>query len=190
VADGASQFPFETGDALLVVDVINDFAHDDGPALLSSFEERVDGMKGAISEARAAAVPVIYVNDDHGRWDSNVSALIGDTIERGAGGRVIKQVTPQEGDPLLLKQRYSGFDHTSLDLLLERLEIKRVVLIGAATEGCVVQTAIDAREHGLQATILASACATTDPALEAIALDYAEQVGGIRVAGQSGLTRR
>jgi nicotinamidase-related amidase len=44
-----------------------------------------------------------------------------------------------------------------------------------------VQTAIDAREHGLKATILADACATTDPTLEQIALRYAEDVGGIRV---------
>jgi nicotinamidase-related amidase len=181
VADEASQFPFEPGDALLVVDVINDFAHDDGDALLRSFEERVDGMKGAISAARAAGVPIIYVNDDHGRWDSNVRALIDATVEQGAGGAVVAEVAPREGDPLLLKQRYSGFDHTSLDLLLEKLEIKRVVLIGAATEGCVVQTAIDAREHGLQATILASACATTDPELEQVALAYAGRVGGIRV---------
>jgi nicotinamidase-related amidase len=180
-AEDAFRFEFERGDALLVVDVINDFAHDDGPALLRSFEERVDGMTRAISGARAAGVPVVYVNDDHGRWDSNVPALIGDTIDRGAGGPVVRQVTPREGDPLLLKQRYSGFDHTSLDLLLEKLEITRVVLMGAATEGCVVQTAIDAREHGLQATILAAACATTDPELEEIALAYAERVGGIRV---------
>jgi nicotinamidase-related amidase len=177
------EFEFQHGDALLVVDVINDFAHDDGRPLLRSFEERVVEMKRAISGARAADVPVIYVNDDHGRWDSNVPALIRATIEHGAGGDVVEQVTPQEGDPLLLKQRYSGFDHTSLDLLLEELEVKRVVLIGAATEGCVVQTAIDAREHGLQATILAAACATTDSELEAIALAYAERVGGIRVGG-------
>jgi nicotinamidase-related amidase len=182
VPSSRSHFEFERGDALVVVDVINDFAHDDGVALLRSFEQRVGAMKDAISSARAAGVPVVYVNDDHGRWDSNVPALIRDSIEHGAGGRVVEQVTPQANDPLLLKQRYSGFDHTSLDLLLDRLEIKRVVLIGAATEGCVVQTAIDAREHGLQATILASSCATTDPELEAIALAYAERVGGIRVS--------
>ena len=52
--------------------------------------------------------------------------------------------------PVLLKHRYSAFDHTPLDLLLERLHIDRLVLIGAATEGCIVQTAIDAREHGLE----------------------------------------
>ena len=44
-----------------------------------------------------------------------------------------------------------------------------------------MQTALDAREHGLKATILADACATTDVELEATALRYAEDVGGIHV---------
>jgi nicotinamidase-related amidase len=44
-----------------------------------------------------------------------------------------------------------------------------------------VQTALDAREHGLKATIVADACATTDPDLEQTALRYAEAVGGIRL---------
>lgn len=80
------------------------------------------------------------------------------------------------------KARYSAFDHTALDLLLAELECERILLCGAATEGCVVQTGIHAREHGFKVTILARACATTDDALERVALAYAEQVGGIRIA--------
>ena len=89
----------------------------------------------------------------------------------------------------MLKQRYSAFDHTPLEILLESLQAERVLLIGAATEGCVVQTAIDARELGLKASIIADACASTDPGLEAIALEYAERVGGIRIEC-SGITGR
>ncbi|TML88224.1 MAG: isochorismatase family protein [Actinobacteria bacterium] len=37
---------------------------------------------------------------------------------------------------------------------------------GSATEGCIVQTAIDAREQGLKTTILADACASTHTELE------------------------
>ena len=74
---------------------------------------------------------------------------------------------------MLLKHRYSGFDHTALELLLGDLHVERLVLAGAATEGCVVQTAIDARERGFKVTIVADACATTDPHLEEIALRYA-----------------
>ena len=81
----------------------------------------------------------------------------------------------------LRKPRYSAFDHTPLAIMLDELEIERVLLAGAATEMCVVQTAIDARELGLKVTILASACASVDPEDEAIALAYAERVAGARV---------
>jgi nicotinamidase-related amidase len=52
-----------------------------------------------------------------------------------------------------------------------------------------VQTALDAREHGLKATILADACATTDEDLEETALRYARDVGGIRVGRLASRTR-
>ena len=61
------------------------------------------------------------------------------------------------------------------------------MLIGAATEGCVVQSGIDARELGFKITILADACATNDPDLEEVALRYAEEVGGMRVSAAGSL---
>jgi nicotinamidase-related amidase len=171
---------FTAGDALLVVDVLNDFAHDDAEALLASFRERGAAMARAIRVAREAGVPVIYVNDDRDRWDSDAPALAREAAD-GPGGEIIRELLPQPGDRVVLKHRYSGFDHTALELLLEAESTERVLLVGAATEGCVVQTALDAREHGLKATILADACATTDEELEATALQYAEDVGGIFV---------
>jgi len=177
------QWRFARGDALLVVDVINDFKHDDGERLLESFRERLPAMTGAIAAARAAAVPVVYVNDDHGRWDSDAPGLVRSTTDSGQGAaEIMRELAPSGGSYFLLKHRYSAFDHTALDLLLEQLDVERVILIGAATEGCVVQTAIDAREHGLKTTILADACATTDSELEAVALQYAERVVGARLA--------
>jgi nicotinamidase-related amidase len=137
-------------------------------------------MAGTIAAAREAGVPVVYVNDDRDRWDSDAPALAREAAE-GPGGDVIRQLLPQEGDHVLLKHRYSAFDHTALELLLGAKSAERVLVVGAATEGCVVQTALDARENGLKATILADACATTDESLEETALRYAEDVGGVRV---------
>jgi nicotinamidase-related amidase len=165
---------------LLVVDVLDDFAHDDADALLTSFRARGATMAQAIGAAREAGVPVIYVNDDRDRWDSDAPALAREAAS-GRGGEVIRQMLPSEGDRVLLKHRYSAFDHTALDLLLDAASTERVLVMGAATEGCVVQTALDAREHGLKATILADACATTDADLEATALRYAQDVGGIHI---------
>ena len=171
---------FGQGDALLVVDVLNDFEHDDADTLLESFRERAPRMAAALEQARSSGVPVVYVNDDRAHWDSDAPALVREALG-GRGGDVIAPLAPRDGDRILLKHRYSAFDHTALDLLLPSLQVERVLLIGAATEGCVVQTAIDAREHGLKATILAGACATTDEGLEATALRYAADVGGVRV---------
>jgi len=160
--------------------VLDAFDHDDAEPLLASFRERGPAIAGAIAAARSAGVPVIYVNDDRDRWDGDAPALAREAAD-GPGGDVIRRLLPQDGDRVLLKHRYSAFDHTALDLLLEAESTERVLVVGATTEGCVVQTALDAREHGLKATILADACATTDAELEATALRYAEDVGGIRV---------
>jgi len=75
-----------------------------------------------------------------------------------------------------------------LELLLRELEIERMLLIGAAVEGCVVQTGIDARELGFKVSVLADACATNDPGLAEVALRYAAEVGGMRIADVAGVT--
>jgi nicotinamidase-related amidase len=170
----------ERGDVLLVVDVLNHFDHDDGDRLLESFRDRSRGMQDALTVARASGSPLVYANDDFARWDSDAPRLIADVLA-GKGGDVIEPLVPRRDDRVLLKHRYSAFDHTALDLLLDSLDARRVVLVGAATEGCVVQTAIDARELGLKASIIADACATTDAELEQTALRYAADVGGIHV---------
>jgi nicotinamidase-related amidase len=168
-------------DALLLVDLINRFDHEDGDPLLASFRERLPAMRAAIARARASGIPVVYVNDSRGRWDSDAPALVRSAIDEGRGDDVVTAIAPAGGDRFVLKPRYSGFDHTPLALVLEDLEVERLLLAGAATEGCVVQTAIDARELGFKVTILADACATTDEELEGIALAYAERVGGVQV---------
>jgi nicotinamidase-related amidase len=171
---------FQQGDVLLGVDLFNDFNHEDGDRLLASFRERAPHMERALTAARAAGVAVVYVNDGHAHWDGDVRRLVGDALN-GAGGDLLERLVPREGEPFLLKHRYSAFDHTSLAILLESLAAARVLLMGAATERCVVQTGIDARELGLKASIIEGACATADPELEEVALRYASRVGGIHI---------
>jgi nicotinamidase-related amidase len=144
-------------DALLVVDVLNDFDHKDG-TLLASFEERVPAMVEAIIAARAAGIPVVYANHQLDRWDSDAPGLVRATLGAGSSGEVIAPLAQAPSDRFVLKPRDSSFDHTALDLLLRELQIERILLIDSAIEGCVVQTGIDAREAGFKVTILADAC--------------------------------
>jgi nicotinamidase-related amidase len=167
-------------DALLLVDIINDFRHEDGEQLLASFRERLDGLTGAISQAREAGIPVVYANDNRGEWDGDKDRLVREALD-GLGADVIEAIRPREGDRFVVKPRYSGFDHTPLELILRDLEADRILLAGAATEGCVVQTAIDGRELGFKVTVLADACASPDERLESVALTYLEEVVGARV---------
>jgi nicotinamidase-related amidase len=169
-------------DVLLLIDVVNRFDHEDAGALLASFRERVGGIEAAIEGARRAGIPVVYANDSFGDWTGDAPGLVRSAIERGRGGDVVERIAPRDGDPFILKPRYSALDHTALELLLRELGAERLLIAGAATEACVVQTGIDARELGFKVTIVADACATTDGELERLALRYAEEIGGIRIA--------
>jgi nicotinamidase-related amidase len=171
-------------DALLLIDVINRFEHDDGERLLASLRERLPAMREAITRARRAGVPVVYVNDTSGRWNSDAPGLVRAALEEGRGAAEVAQVAPEDGDRFILKPRYSAFDHTPLVLLLRELGVERIVVAGAATEMCVVQSAIDARELGFKVTVLADACATVDPEMEQLSLTYVERVGGAFVHEQ------
>lgn len=167
-------------DALLLVDVLNDFQHEDGDRLLSSFRKRHDGLVRALGRARADDMPVVFANDTFGVWDGDAPGLVQRALD-GAGGEIVQAIAPQEGDVFVVKPRYSAFDHSPLELILRDLEVERLLLGGASTEGCVAQTAIDARELGFKVSVLADACATVDERLEQVALDYLEAVVAVRI---------
>jgi nicotinamidase-related amidase len=170
--------------ALLLVDVIKDFEHEDGHRLLESFRKRHAGFVDAVEEARDAGTTIVYANDTGGRWDSDAAALVRRAID-GRGGELVSAIAPRPADLLLLKRRYSAFDETPLAALLVEREIGELTLAGTATEMCVFQTATDALRHGLEVTVRADACATVDERHEALALDYLEQVLGVRIDGRA-----
>jgi nicotinamidase-related amidase len=167
-------------DALLLVDVLNDFQHQDGDRLLESFRRRHGAMVRAVQAARDGGVPVVYAQDNRGIWDGDGRRLVREALD-GPGGDLLQALAPAEGESLVVKPRYSAFDKTPLELVLRDLDAERLLLAGAATEGCVAQTAIDARELGFKVTVLADACATVDERNEQVALDYLENVVGAMI---------
>jgi nicotinamidase-related amidase len=167
-------------DALILVDVINDFLHEDGAELLESFKDRHADLVQAVSAARDE-LPVVYANDTRGRWDGDAPSFVSDAIENGLAGDLIRAVAPKPGDSFIFKPRYSAFDSTPLALLLAEMRIERLLLAGTATEMCVTQTAIAARELGFKVTVLADACSSACPQDERIALDYLDRVVGARI---------
>jgi nicotinamidase-related amidase len=164
-------------DALLLVDVVQTFVHEDGEKLLASFGARHTGFVEALARARGDGLPVVYANDTLGIWDGDGPRLVQQALD-GRGGELVEAIAPRGGETFVVKPRYSAFDHTPLELILREREVERLLLGGMSTEGCVAQTAIDARELGFKVTVLAKACATIDERIEQVALEYLEQVAG------------
>lgn len=161
--------------ALLVVDVLDTFDHPDGDLALERMRERAGALREAIAAARGRGWAVVYVNDDHGEPD-DPPAVVRKALE-GPGGPVIATVAPESGDPLLLKSEYSAFDGTRLLGLLRGAGVTRVVVVGAVTEMCVRDSAVDARANGFATEVLRAAAVPLDGADEREALSELERRG-------------
>ena len=162
-------------DTVLLVDVLDDFEHEDGAALAASFEERLPALLQLVDDTRQRDVPIVYANDRHGRWHGDVRRFLAE-LEATAF-----ELAPREQDAFLFKDHYSAFDHTALDVLLRELETERLVLAGMTLEGCVTQSAIDARERGYKVTVVEPACASIDDEAAQAAVEYLRRVVGARV---------
>lgn len=177
-------------DALVLVDVIGTFRHEDGERLAAAFVESAPALRAELDDARMAGVPVLYVNDADGDWSGSVTRLVERATTEGLAGDAVRLVAPHEGEAFLFKLRYSGFDHTALEPLLRSLEVERLLLAGTSIERCVAQTAIAARERDFKVTVLAHACPSVDEDDAAVALHYLERIAGCRIAGGDGSSAR
>jgi nicotinamidase-related amidase len=161
-------------DTLLLVDVFDHFDHEDGAKLAASFQQRLPALVRLVNEARQCDLPLIYANDRHGRWHGDVKRFLS---EVGAADDLF----PRGRDAFFFKDHYSAFEHTALEVLLRELGTERLILAGMTLEGCVTQTAIDAREVGLKVSVVAPACATIDEEAARAAVEYLQRVVGARV---------
>src|ERR1700712_211627 len=99
--------------ALLLIDVINDLEFPEGEQLLPGALQMATALSRLGNRARADRVPVIYVNDNFGRWRSDFRAQVQHCLEKGVrSGPVVRQLKPTEDDYFVLKPKHSGFFST------------------------------------------------------------------------------
>jgi nicotinamidase-related amidase len=131
--------------ALLLIDVINDLEFPGAEELARyafPMAERIAALK---RRAKAAGIPVIYVNDNFGRWQSDLNKLLAHCLQDGVRGRRMAELLPpDEDDYFVLKPKHSGFISTTLDLLLDYLQVRTLILTGVAGNICILFTANDA----------------------------------------------
>jgi nicotinamidase-related amidase len=130
--------------ALLLIDVINDFDFPEADQLLRYARPMAKKLLQLKRRAQNAGVPVIYVNDNFGRWKSDFRHTVEHSIENGRGSELVKMLRPDETDYFVLKPKHSGFFSTTLETLLRYLETEILILTGIAGNFCVLFTANDA----------------------------------------------
>jgi len=95
--------------------------------------------------ARKAKIPVVYVNDNFGRWRSDFHQQVQHCLNEDVGGKpLVERLRPEEHDYFVLKPKHSGFYSSALDLLLRHLEAHTLIITGIAGDRCVLFTANDA----------------------------------------------
>ena len=129
--------------AVIVVDMINPYCHPEADRLAARVSDVLDGVAGLIERAGAAEVPVIYVNDNYGDWNSSAKELA-EKARGGAHPELVEPILPGDKHSFVIKARHSVFYETPLEYLLDQMGIGRLVLCGQVTEQCILYSALDA----------------------------------------------
>lgn len=138
--------------ALVIVDMLN----------LLDFPEGASLAKRALPAAKRTATlkrrfvehaqPVVYANDNFGQWHMDFRQLV-ELCAQGTGAKLAQLLRPADDDYYILKPRHSAFFATPLHVLLDELEVGRVVLCGIASDMCIAASAIDAHVHGYEVVV-------------------------------------
>jgi nicotinamidase-related amidase len=161
--------------AVLVIDMLNNYQHEDAEKLASCVAEKIDPIAGLISTARKRDdVDLIYVNDNYGNFAANQQDLVRQALE-GERRDLVEPIVPDDDVRFLQKVRHSAFYATSLAYLLNQLDTKRVILTGQVTEQCILYTALDAYVRHFQVVVPPDAVAHIEADLGKAALRMMEE---------------
>ena len=152
--------------ALLLIDVINDLDFPEANQLLRFARPMARKLLRLKRRAKKAGVPVIYVNDNFGRWQSDFRRQVRHCLRGDSRGHeIVALLQPDEDDYFVLKPKHSGFFSTTLETLLRYLGSERLIITGIAGNFCVLFTANDAymRDYAL---IVPSDCTASNSAAE------------------------
>ncbi|KQW43818.1 MULTISPECIES: cysteine hydrolase family protein [unclassified Roseateles] len=134
---------------LLLVDFINPLNFDGAEQIAPSALEAARQTAALRGRLAQQGVRTIYANDNYGRWTSDFKELCKHCAAlRGVPGKMAKLLAPTRQDFTLLKARHSAFYGTPLNILLEQLRCKRLIVTGIAADSCVLFSAMDAYLRG------------------------------------------
>jgi nicotinamidase-related amidase len=170
-------------EALLVIDMLNDFVLEGAPLEVPRSREVLPAIKREIEAARKEGRPVIYVCDAHQRDDVEFSRFgwPPHAVEGTEGAQVVQELAPRSADVVVKKRTYSGFYQSRLQEVLEGLGVDTLRLTGCVTHICVLFTASDAVLRGYRVRVVRDAVAGLAPEDHEAALRIMKNVLGVEI---------
>jgi len=133
------------GKALLLVDVFNPLDFEGARSLAPDAVRAAKVAASLAARCRQSRWPVIYANDNYGRWRSDFSDVMRYCLASGgASATIAGLLRPAPADFSILKPRHSAFYGTPLEFLLDDLGARSLVIAGISADNCVLYTALDA----------------------------------------------
>ena len=154
-------------------EVINNiYSLQEGEDLLEHALPMAQNIVKLKERAKVEGIPVIYVNDNFGRWQSNFKELVAHCLENKVPGKpIVALLKPDDEDFFVLKPMHSGFYSTPLELLLNYLTVQTLIITGMAGDYCVLFTANDAYMRNFTLYIPADCVASEQPEFNQEALN-------------------
>lgn len=168
------------GTALLIIDMISLWDFPDADKLLPAAAAIAPQLAALRQRCHLAGVPVIYANDNRGRWRSDFRQLVDSARQAGGqGARIVEQLAPHADDYFLLKPKHSAFFATPLELLLADLGLRRIIVTGVSSDQCVLSTVSDARMRNIDALVPQDCIGTQGDERNAAAVRHFSEVLGV-----------
>lgn len=167
----------ESKTALLLIDVISDFEFEDGEKLFKFAVRTGEHIAELKKRAKKNKIPVIYINDNFGKWQDDFRKTVAYCSRKGArGSEIVKLLKPEPDDYFVLKPKNSAFYSTTLDVLLEELETENLIITGFSTDICILFTANDAYMRAFRLIVPEDCVAAVEDADNKHTLKYIERV--------------
>ena len=163
--------------ALLIIDMINDLEFPEGPDFLEPTLRAAERIADLKQQASALGIPVIYANDNFGRWRSDFNEVLDHCLNDGVRGQPLaERLHPEPNDYSVLKPKNSAFFATTLETLLIYLEAKTLILTGISADSCILFTANDAYVRDYSLYVPADCVVSALPTYTKDALAYMKRV--------------
>ena len=161
--------------ALIVIDMLNKYDHEDAEPLAESVAEQLQAIVDLRDQAREdPEVLTVYVNDNFGAWEAGPGELV-EMALAGERPDLVEPIAPREPVPFITKGRHSIFYETAVNHLLRIEDVERVIMVGQVTEQCILYSALDAHMRDYEVAVSPAALAHIDAELAQAALKMMEK---------------